>query len=70
MYYVGSTSDIEARLIRHNSGYVPSTRNFRPWVIVWFESSDSPQNAMRREKQIKSRKSRNYIETLIANFHN
>jgi putative endonuclease len=68
MYYVGSTADINARLLKHNSGDVPSTRKFRPWKLVWYESVVSRSDAVKREKQIKARKSRKYIESLINRF--
>ena len=31
--YVGLTEDLDARLVWHNHGSVPSTRNLRPWRI-------------------------------------
>jgi putative endonuclease len=68
MFYVGSTADLKARLLKHNSGDVPSTRTFRPWKLVWFEQAPSRAQAQCREKQIKARKSRKYIESLISNF--
>ncbi|WP_291861625.1 GIY-YIG nuclease family protein [Marinilabilia sp.] len=36
-YYIGSTSDVEERLKRHNSGATPSTKGGRPWKIVYRE---------------------------------
>lgn len=37
--YIGETSDLTARLTRHNAGRSPHTALFRPWKIqtaVWF----------------------------------
>ena len=31
--YIGSTSDLRARLTKHNSGQVPHTSKFAPWVV-------------------------------------
>lgn len=31
--YIGSTSDLRARLTKHNSGQVPHTSKFMPWKI-------------------------------------
>ena len=31
--YIGSTSDLKSRLIKHNSGEVPHTSKFKPWKI-------------------------------------
>ncbi len=64
-YYVGSCSDIEKRLTRHNNGYVKSTKNFVPWKLVYKENYDILSFARKRESQIKSWKSRIAIERLI-----
>ena len=64
-YYVGSTSEIEQRLIRHNAGATPSTKTGRPWKIVYREEHATKSEALKRENQIKRQKSRVYIEGLI-----
>ncbi|MEK6775990.1 MAG: GIY-YIG nuclease family protein [bacterium] len=32
-HYTGHTQDLEERLLAHNSGKVPHTRRYRPWII-------------------------------------
>jgi len=64
-YYIGSSSNIENRLIKHNLGGTTSTRPGRPWKIVYKETLNSKREALIREKQIKKKKSRKYIEWLI-----
>lgn len=32
-FYIGYTADLEARLLRHNSGLVTATKNCRPYII-------------------------------------
>lgn len=41
--YVGCTHDLEGRMAKHNSGAVPHTSKYRPWVLetaVAFQSKD------------------------------
>ncbi len=64
-YYIGHTSNLEARLAEHNGGRVKSTRNKGPWQCVYFEMFDSKLEANRRELEIKKKKSRKYIEFLL-----
>jgi len=64
-YYIGSTREINQRLKRHNSGFVPSTRNKRPYELVYFEEYNSYSLARKRELKIKSWKKRSAIEKLI-----
>ena len=65
-YYVGQCEDISIRLQRHNSGSVPSTKPYIPWEMVYTEVFRTRAEAMAREKEIKSKKSRRYIEYLVA----
>jgi putative endonuclease len=65
-YYVGYSSDLSTRLAKHNAGATRSTKPYRPWEMVYSESFETKSEALRREKQIKNYKSRNYIEGLIS----
>ena len=69
-YYVGQCEDISIRLQRHNSGGVPSTKPYIPWEMVYTEVFCTRAEAMAREKEIKSKKSRRYIEYLVAKNKN
>ena len=64
-YYVGSTANIEARLQRHNQGRSKYTKTGIPWNVVYIEQFGTRSEAVRRERQIKRRKSRDYIEGLV-----
>jgi len=64
-YYIGSCSDINQRLKRHNEGATPSTKSGRPWKVVWFNLHLEKSGALKQENYIKRMKSRNYIEKLI-----
>ena len=65
-YYTGYTHDIDLRLQRHNSGWSRSTKSGIPWEIVYFEKYDTKSEALKRESEIKRKKSRKYIEALIG----
>ena len=64
-YYVGSCEDVYVRLQRHNAGATTSTKNGRPWIVKYTEKLENKTEALKREKHIKSMKSRIYIENLI-----
>ena len=65
-YYVGSTTDIERRLLEHNRGKEKFTKTGIPWLLVYKEALESLPEARKREQYIKKKKSRKYIETLIS----
>ena len=65
-YYIGQTSDIDRRLLYHNSGYSKSTKAGIPWKLVYSENFDTRQQAMNREAELKKYKSRVMIEKIIG----
>ena len=64
-YYIGSTQDLLSRLERHNQGRSGYTKSNRPWELIYHEEYPNRSSAMKREKEIKKRKSREFIEALI-----
>ena len=64
-YYVGSTAHLADRLLRHNGGRSKYTKAGLPWELVYAEYFLTRGEAVKREKAIKRRKSRKYIESLI-----
>ena len=64
-YYIGSTQDIVERLERHNQGRSKYTKTKRPWKLVYSEEHPNRSVAVKREKEIKNRKKKIYIDTLV-----
>ena len=64
--YIGFTSNIVSRLNTHNSlenkGW---TSKFKPWELLYSEELPSKQQALIREKQLKTAKGRSFIRSLI-----
>lgn len=66
-YYIGSTENIESRIIKHNNGYSKYTKAKRPWKLVYNEKYTTLSEARKREYYLKSLKSKIAIEKLIIN---
>ena len=64
-YYVGYTSSIEGRLLRHNAGFVTATKNCRPYIVKGYKAFNTEQEALTEERRIKKQKSSKYIEHLL-----
>lgn len=65
-YYVGHSDDVERRVEEHNSGRGGKyTIRCKPWELVFIERYESRSLAVKRELEIKKKKSRKYIENLI-----
>ncbi len=60
--YIGYSSDVDKRLAAHNdernTGW---TQKYQPWEIMYMEEFASKQEAMKREKQLKTAKGRKFI---------
>ena len=67
-YYIGSTSNLGERLIRHNQNHKGFTGKNADWKLVYSENFETKQESLKREIQIKNWKSRIMIEKLIADF--
>ena len=66
-YYIGVTEDLTWRLERHNMGWGRFSKTGIPWEIVYYETYSSKSEALKREREIKNKKSRKYIEEIIKN---
>jgi putative endonuclease len=67
--YIGQTSDLEKRLLRHNSDESGSNRFTHrqkgPWRLIYSEEMKSRSQAMRQEKYLKSGHGREWIKKHI-----
>ena len=65
-FYVGYTSDLQKRLSNHNAGISDYTSKAADWTLKYVETFSTRQLAMKREREIKQKKSRKYVEWLIS----
>lgn len=66
-FYIGQTVDLEKRLQLHNSrafgGY--TSRFSGQWIVIYSEEHSTRQEALRREKQLKSFQGRRFVKKFI-----
>jgi len=60
-FYTGATGDLKKRLAEHQRGYVSSTRHRRPLKLVYYEACLSEEDALAREKYLKSGMGKKYL---------
>lgn len=61
-YYVGLTSDLRARLKKHNAGEVPHTSKFTPWELKTYVAFSDEQQAIAFERYLKSASGRAFAK--------
>jgi len=67
-FYVGYTKEIENRLNEHNNGKVFSTKNRRPFQLIYYEACLNQQDATHREKYLKTSWGKRYIKNRLKNY--
>ena len=66
-FYIGQCEDLDKRMSKHFDGMSKYTATKLPLRLVYFEIYKTRTLALKREKAVKNKKSRKYIEYLIAN---
>lgn len=65
-YYIGHTKSLIERLDQHNSGKTRSIRPYIPYELIYFEAYNSRDEAMAREKYLKSGIGREFLKTTLS----
>lgn len=65
--YIGQTKNLEERLQSHNSGRFQgyTSRFVGQWIVIYSEEVSTRQEALRREKQLKSFQGREFVKSFI-----
>ncbi len=64
--YTGITEDIEKRLVEHNNKLLSFwTKRGSNWKIIYSETYNNKQDALKREQWLKSGVGREYLKKII-----
>jgi putative endonuclease len=64
-FYIGHIENVQGRLKRHNEGRSGYTKSKGSWRLIYLEELISRSEAMRREREIKKKKSKKHIGYLV-----
>ena len=68
--YIGFTDDLRKRIKEHNKGLSKSTKNRRPFELIYYEACINKKDAIEREKYFKTMWGNNYLNKRLSNFIN
>lgn len=68
MFYIGCTKDLKQRINQHNKGWVKSTKDRRPLSLIYYEACLNQQDALRREKYLKTIYGKRYLRNRLKNY--
>ena len=66
--YVGYTINLKERLKKHNKGLVESTKPYRPWKLIYYESCLNKDDAIRREKYLKTTQGQRLLKRRLKKY--
>jgi len=67
-FYVGYTQNLEDRIEKHNKGLVFSTKNRIPLKLIYYEACINKDDAIKREKYLKTSWGKRYIKNRSKNY--
>jgi putative endonuclease len=64
--YVGHTSDLDRRLLEHNSGLCKTTKTDRDWKVIYSEEYTTKREAIKRERWMKTGIGQDFIDKVTC----
>jgi putative endonuclease len=66
--YVGYTKNLKLRFEQHNKGLVASTKNRKPFKLIYYEACINQQDATHREKYLKTYLGKMFIKNRLKSY--
>ncbi|HAE36999.1 TPA: excinuclease ABC subunit C [Candidatus Nomurabacteria bacterium] len=66
--YTGCTEDLKHRLYLHNTGKVESTKERKPFRIIYYEGCINKEDAYHRERYLKSSWGKRYLNNRLKQY--
>jgi len=67
-WYIGSTKNMQKRILNHNAGKNFSTKSGVPWQLIYCEIGLNQKDGRAREKYLKSGMGRRYLKNRLKFF--
>lgn len=66
--YTGYTKDLPSRFEAHQNGKVSSTKDRRPFELIYFEGCLNQQDATKREKYLKTHYGKMFLKNRLKSY--
>ena len=67
-FYTGFTDNLKRRIKEHNNKEEPSTKSRAPFKLIYFEGCLSKEDAITREKNLKSGTGKRYLKSRLKHY--
>lgn len=68
--HTGFSPDLKARIIKHNNGFVKSTKSRLPVKLIYYEAYENELDARRREIYLKGGKGKGELKVQLKECFN
>lgn len=66
--YTGYTKDLKLRFEQHQKGLVESTKNRRPFKLIYYEACLHQKDALHREKYLKTAYGKKFLKSRLKSY--
>ena len=67
-FYTGFTENLKLRFEQHNKGLVESTKDRRPFKLIYYEACLNHDDAIKREKYLKSYHGKMFLKRRLKSY--
>ena len=67
-FYTGYTEDVKKRVSEHLVGKITSTKDRRPFQLVYYEGCVDRADALKRERYLKTTWGKRYLRNRLRSF--
>jgi len=67
-FYVGLTKDLKLRFEQHKKGMIESTKNRRPFDLIYYEACLDRNDAAKREKYLKTYHGKMFLKRRLKSY--
>ncbi len=67
-FYTGYTENLKLRFEQHKKGLVESTKNRKPFKLIYYEACLNQQDATHREKYLKTYYGKMFIKRRLKSY--
>jgi putative endonuclease len=67
-FYTGYTKNLKLKFEQHQKGIVESTKNRRPLILIYFEACLNQEDALHREKYLKSFYGKMFLHNRLKSY--
>ena len=67
-FYVGCTKDLKLRFKQHQKGQVDSTKNRRPFKLIYYEACLEQEDAYHRERYLKTYNGKRFLHKRLKSY--